>query len=452
MNQNTDSNYYYPPPPQPNGAPSQEQIYPIPPPYQQSYQNVNNAGYAELGEPQTYANDKMSPSSGFKDVWATVLFLCNFAAFIGLSIVGLRTFSQHKDSVGDNGSITLDADTARIFGFSAIVGFGFSFLYLIIANISPYQEKSKVPFATVMLKSVTAITRRYWSTLLAGIISLIVQTTYSVWFMLTVVGIYETYFEPNTSNSKLKGIMVFLVFSFYWTSQVISYVTHVTLAGVFATVYFLNDQVAHPIWGSSRRALTTSFGSICFGSLLVALINTIRYIIQVSRSETDNGLFSFLLCILDCIISCIQGIIEWFNYYAFSGVAIYGQGFIPSAKRTWSMIQDRGVEALINDNLIGNVLFMGSLLVGMLSSLLGYIYLLIVKPSYNETGGMTPMVVFICFIMGMSMFSSVATVISSGVATIFVCLAEDPEALRRSNSELYEAIRQTWPDVVQGFH
>lgn len=95
------------------------------------------------------------------------------------------------------------------------------------------------------------------------------------------------------------------------------------------------------------------------------------------------------------------------------------------------MIQDRGIEAMINDNLISNVLTMGSLLVGVLSSLFGYIYLLVVKPSYNSTGNMTPIVLLICFIIGMSMFSTVSTVISSGVTTTFVCLAEDPEALRR---------------------
>lgn len=95
------------------------------------------------------------------------------------------------------------------------------------------------------------------------------------------------------------------------------------------------------------------------------------------------------------------------------------------------MIQDRGVEAMINDNLIGNVLFMGSLLVGILSSLLGYLYLLVSKPAYNTSGDMTPIIMLICFIIGMSMFSTIATVISSGVTTTFVCLAEDPEALRR---------------------
>lgn len=301
-----------------------------------------------------------------------------------------------------------------------------------------------------MLKSITAITRKYWSTMVWGIGSLVIQTIYSIWFMITVVGVYQVYYSDTGSNSKLNAAMVFLVFSFYWTTQVIAYVTHVTLAGVFATVYFLNNQVAHPIWGSAKRALTTSFGSICFGGLLIAIINTIRYFIQVARSGSDNALLSFVLCILDCIIGCIQGLFvsisyityiielnlmyfkqEWFNQYAFSGVAIYGQGFVPSAKRTWSIIQDRGVEALINDNLISNVLFMGTLLVGVLSSLLGYLYLLITKPAYNATGNMTPIVMLICFIIGMSMFSTISTVISSGVITTFVCLAEDPDALRR---------------------
>lgn len=282
-----------------------------------------------------------------------------------------------------------------------------------------------------MLKSVVHITRKYWSTIVTGIVSLVIQTLFSIWFMITVVGVYEVYYNNTGSNSKLNAAMVFLIFSFYWTTQVISYVTHVTLAGVFATVYFLNNQVAHPIWGSAKRALTTSFGSICFGSLLVAIINTIRYFISSARSDTDSPLLGFILCIMECIVSCIQGMFDWFNQYAFSGIAIYGNGFIPTAKRTWSLIQDRGIEALINDNLIGSVLFMGTLLVGMLSSLLGYLYLLIARPAYNATGNMTPIVMLICFIIGMSMFSTIATVISSGVVTTFVCLAEDPDALRR---------------------
>lgn len=499
----------YPPPPQQYVQPPQEyynaQQLPQynPPPEQPKPIYNSGAGYAELGDAPLNANDKIRPSSGFKDVWAAILWMVNMAGFIALSVIGLRGFkgtttaSTTTGPSTSDGQISLDTETIKIFGLSAVVGFALSFLYLIVANIIPgpliiitfvgsiivylgvtayyfymryypaaiiflifsllymlcfWLWRDRIPFAKVMLKSVTAITRQYWSTLVTGIISLIVQTIFSVWFMITCVGVYQTYYDTatNQATSKLNAALVFLVFSFYWTTQVISYVTHVTLSGVFATIYFLNNQVAHPIWGSAKRALTTSFGSICFGGLLIAIINTVRFFIQVARSESDDGILTFVLCILDCIISCIQGTLEWFNQYAFSGVAIYGQGFVPSAKRTWTMIQDRGVEAMINDSLISNVLFMGTLLVGILSSLLGYLYLIIAKPAYNATGNFTPLIMLICFIIGMSMFSTIATVITSGVSTTFVCLAEDPEALRRVNPELYETIRQTWPQVVQG--
>lgn len=79
-------------------------------------------------------------------------------------------------------------------------------------------------------------------------------------------------------------------------------------------------------------------------------------------------------------------------------------------------------------------------MVGVLCGLLGFIYLEASSPAYNSNGEMTPVVVMVCFLIGTSMFSTIATVISSGVATTFVCLAEDPEALRRSKPQLYEKV------------
>lgn len=81
-------------------------------------------------------------------------------------------------------------------------------------------------------------------------------------------------------------------------------------------------------------------------------------------------------------------------------------------------------------------------MVGVLCGLLGFIYLKASNPAYNTNGGMTPVVVMMCFLIGSSMFSTIATVISSGVATTFVCLAEDPEALRRTKPQLYEKVSE----------
>ena len=56
-------------------------------------------------------------------------------------------------------------------------------------------------------------------------------------------------------------------------------------------------------------------------------------------------------------------------------VAIYGKSYCNAAKDTWKLIKDRGVEAIINDNLIGNVITMGAIFIGILCALFGFGYI-----------------------------------------------------------------------------
>jgi len=63
----------------------------------------------------------------------------------------------------------------------------------------------------------------------------------------------------------------------------------------------------------------------------------------------------------------IEGLVEYFNHYAYTQVAIYGKDYISAAKDTWRLIKSHGIDIIINDNLIGNVLVMGSLLVGVVT-------------------------------------------------------------------------------------
>ena len=140
---------YYPPPPtgQYNAPPTQ---YDAPPPG--PYYNNNNPSNMEYGQqpgynapppnqPYTPGQEKIKPASGWNDVWATVAWLLNLGAFIGLAVVGLRTYKTHQGSYNgvqsenDVPGLTFDTATFKIFGLSAVVGFGISFLYLILANM-----------------------------------------------------------------------------------------------------------------------------------------------------------------------------------------------------------------------------------------------------------------------------------------------------------------------------
>jgi hypothetical protein len=97
---------------------------------------------------------------------------------------------------------------------------------------------------------------------------------------------------------------------------------HVIIAGVVSTWWFAPDDASSfcssAIKDSFVRATTTSFGSICFGSLLVAIIETLTAIVESARSDTENGgCAAFLLCIVDCLLRCMEGMLEYFNKFAY---------------------------------------------------------------------------------------------------------------------------------------
>lgn len=134
---------------------------------------------------------------------------------------------------------------------------------------------------------------------------------------------------------------------------------HTCIAGVQATWYFLYPHAtpSSPVFGAVKRASTTSFGSICFGSFLVALIRTIRYFLNIAQQQarnSNNVAAECALCLVDCILGCLESLINYINQYAFAICAIYGKSFIPAAQQAWGLMKSRGFDAVINDSSVAD--------------------------------------------------------------------------------------------------
>jgi hypothetical protein len=64
--------------------------------------------------------------------------MLNMGGFIALSVIGLRNIkgsSGGSSPPSSGGQISLNTDTVKIFGLSAVVGFALSFIYLVVANM-----------------------------------------------------------------------------------------------------------------------------------------------------------------------------------------------------------------------------------------------------------------------------------------------------------------------------
>jgi hypothetical protein len=247
------------------------------------------------------------------------------------------------------------------------------------------------------------------------------------------------------------GLIIFLVFSMYWTEQVISNVFHTIVSGVMATFYFVSGSgrpLGNPTAASAMRALTYSFGSIAFGSLIVAIIQTLRYLVRSATNRNSLG-----GAIADCFIGILEDLAKYFNYYAYIYVAIYGKPFIESAKATWELIKSRGLDAIINDNLVGTCVMLFALLNAVGCS--GLTYLVFSLRTYDSNMHKvvtTWVMVAITFVASLFVTNIMLNVVTSGSSATFVCLAEDPAALKRTKPELYARLESAYANVFRYWH
>jgi hypothetical protein len=281
----------------------------------------------------------------------------------------------------------------------------------------------------------------------AAFFALIPLIVYAVLWVATFRTALVRNIETSPDGSLTVGggfEVAFLVFSLYWTCQVIQNVVHVTCCGVYASWYFLyetSNMPSSPTASSFKRATTTSFGSVCLGSLLVAIIQTIRAFFATLRgsADQDNYALGFVSALMDCFLMVIDALIQYFNRYAFVQVATYGKTFCQASRTTWNMFKLHGFEAIVNDDLSGVVLSVGIAFSAIAGGLLAAIF------AADGTESML-LVVLAGFIIGAVVASAAMQVVDSGVATLFVCFVEHPDRLRRVDYNFYTRFRDHYPE------
>ncbi|EGW34637.1 uncharacterized protein SPAPADRAFT_57687 [Spathaspora passalidarum NRRL Y-27907] len=330
-----------------------------------------------------------------------------------------------------------------------------------------WRARSRIPFSATILTIVIDVMKTYPSTLITSFIGILVGAGFSVLFAVVIVATYVK-FDPNENNegcrvgggscsqSKLIGVLVFVFFAGYYISEVIRNVIHVVIAGVYGTWYYLanSDQGAprHPALSSLKRALTYCFGSISFGSLIVALIQLVRQLISILRSNfaaEGNGWAVCFTIVLDLVVGFIDWMVRYFNQYAYCYVALYGKSYVKAAKDTFDLLRFKGFDVLINDCFINTSLNLYSLFVGYLVALLAFLYLRFTAPAYNDDGSFYAPVIAFSFLISGQITRIALTVIESGVSTFFVALAKDPEVFQMTNRKRFDEIFRNYPQVLE---
>ncbi len=407
-----------------------------------SGESTSPPGYGEEG-----AADAQDPSLSVL-MWIALL---TCAISIGISALSLRVMMHHAETLIQAslvGSICFLGAISVLFLFSGAVWFAVG--WAIFSLWSAWYAKMvwiRIPFASSNLRTaLSAIQTNGGVCAVAyGVAGLAVLWT-MVWSLALVGLTYknqdgESCDEHRCTNANVPMVF-FMLLSFYWTIQVFQNVLHVTVSGVVGTWWFSPHDAlsvfSPAIVDSFRRATTYSFGSICMGSLLVSIIQTLETMVRSAKKYNRGGL---LTCLLECILSLLSRIAIYFNRWAYCYVGLYGFDYISSGRKAMELFRAKGWTTIITDDLVHRSLRLVSVVVGALSGFLGM--LLGKATGWNSVG-----VVFVsCFLIGLSMATILMNVVLSAVDTVIVAFAEAPAEFQTHHPALSNNMILKWRQV-----
>jgi len=231
------------------------------------------------------------------------------------------------------------------------------------------------------------------------------------------------------------GMLFGMLICLFWGHKVVGNVAHMTAAHVVAEWYFDPASKGEGLpccrpttCTGLKRSLINYFGSIAFGSLIVAILEAIYYTLKVVLSQATKGsnmIVKMIACCVLCCVNCLKNTIEWLTEWAFVYIAVYGDGFVSAGGRVAKMLFESGMGAIAQSTLVYPVLNVGKLIGAAAGVGAGFLTLESFTSLQDEwlqplLGGL----------VGFAVASVGFACLDAGNKSMFVCYIEAPDLMK----------------------
>ncbi|KNA15799.1 hypothetical protein SOVF_094900 [Spinacia oleracea] len=230
----------------------------------------------------------------------------------------------------------------------------------------------------------------------------------SLW-ILAVIGSLNFYLTPL--------VIVGLVLSLAWTTEVMRNVANLTVSRVIALYYLRGIQSSTNF--CFQRAITRNLGSACLGSLFVPTIEALRII---SRGlNLVEGEDEFMFSCAHCCLNIMNSIFRYGNGWAYVQIAAYGKNFTKSSIDTWAAFERQEMEEIVDSDIISAVCFLSGVCSGSIC------VIMVAAWTHHVHQGYTATLSLLSFYVGYLMTRIAMALPHACVSCYFVCYAESTD-------------------------
>mmetsp|Transcript_32195 Transcript_32195/g.43968 ORF Transcript_32195/g.43968 Transcript_32195/m.43968 type:complete len:658 (+) Transcript_32195:87-2060(+) len=394
------------------------------------------------------------PGLLFTAIWSVIISIM-VLLFVGSWLLWSLANTWSTDGVhGKNEIITM-----RVFAYFGII---MTVLYVCVIVVL----RSRIQLAIGVVKQASRAMTAMPSVILLPIIQTFGVTCFlAVWVVYvfylassgeivtettTKAGIsysYRTY--AYTKNSKYA--FLYLLFCWFWTSEFIIAAGQLIIALSFASWYFTRDKSTvgntNVIW-AFRTTARYHLGTAAFGSLIIAIIKTIRAVlayIERKAKKSGNKIAQYIICIISCCLWCLEKCMKFLNKHAYILTAIYAYSFCKACRRAFFLLL-RNILRVAAVNMVASFLLMiGKLFAPVFTTFLCYLAVAYGAPQVGTTGIIAPLI--LCFVLAYWISGMFSEMFGMGIETILFSFIADEEMYkvedRFAEAELMSTLQKT---------
>merc|ERR1719502_1702247 len=187
------------------------------------------------------------------------------------------------------------------------------------------------------------------------------------------------------------------------------------------------------VYDSYSRALFKHLGSICFGALIIAIVQFARAILayvdqQTKQMQGKNILARVVMKVVQCCMWCFEKCLKFISKNGYIMVAMYGHSFCKAAYVSFGLMYDNVLLIATTTMVTNLLLFIGELAITFFCGWCAFMTLT-VYPDYKEGGSLQPTSKMLPTILTMLaawfVSSGFMSVYGMSIDTILMCCCMD---------------------------
>lgn len=255
-----------------------------------------------------------------------------------------------------------------------------------------------------------------------------------------------------TYTDNTKYAFLYMLFCWFWTSEFVVAIGQLVVALSFVAWYFTRDKSkignTTVVW-SFKTILRYHLGTAAYGSLIIAIIKTIKAVaeyIKRKAMKTKNTVLIWIMCLVQCFLTCLEKIMKFLNKHAYILVAIYGYSFCSACRKAFFLLLRNILRVAAVNMIAAMLLLLGKIFVPVVTTFLCYVSIVYQGNGNDDISGIIAPL-FFCFMFAYFVSAMFSELFGMGIETILFCFIADEEMFavenRFASGELMTTMQKT---------